>query len=492
MEPTFVGSRENTTRGVIQEREGRGLRKEHPVGGTFGLADRAIWPTDHFECACENRVMTDHGPRFPHLLAVAGVAIIIAACGSPSPSPSATASPNASPPLATPSASAAPSTGIASPTADPATVYAQIEAQVQQIRGLTARTPVDPKLLDEAKLKANVTASFEKDNPPTLVEANERLYRLLGLIPAGASLKDLYLKLLSSQVAGYYDSKTKELYVVSKSGAIGPTEEVTFAHEFDHALQDQTYGLDKLQLDAVGESDRSLARLSIPEGDATQLMTEWAAAHLTPAQLVQMLQESSDPEQTRILAEMPDILKDTLLFPYSSGLDLVRTVRTAGGWPAVDALYAAPPASTEQVLHPDKYTAREAPIKVAFPKDLAKRLGTGWKVDYQDTLGEFQLGEWLRSAGKVPVAAAAAASKGWGGDRVALVGKGDTSGVVIDTRWDSPADAAEFAAAAQPTLDAVGGPHAMIAIDGTDRVTIFIATDDATINALGSALGLAG
>ena len=58
--------------------------------------------------------------------------------------------------------------------------------------------------------------------------------------------------------------------------------------------------------------------------------------------------------------------------------------------------------------------------------------------------------------------------------------------------WDSPAEATEFAAAAQTALDTLGGSHAMIAIDGTDRVTIFVATDDATITALGSALGLAG
>ena len=433
----------------------------------------------------------DHPRSHPRrLLAVSAVALFIVACGSSSATsaPGQTTGPTVTPPTAT----AAPSSAVASPTPDPATVYAEIEAQVQDIRGLTAKKPVDPKLLDEATLKSNISASFEKDNPPALVEANERLYRLLGLIPAGTSLKDLYLKLLSSQVAGYYDSDSKELYVVSRSGELGPTEKVTFAHEFDHALQDQTFGLDKLQLDAQGESDRSLARLSIAEGDSTELMTEWAANHLTPAELVRMLGDATDPEQAKILAEMPDILKDTLLFPYSSGLNLVRATRTAGGWPAVDALYADPPASTEQILHPEKYAAREAPLKVAFPTDLAKRLGTGWKVDYQDTLGEFQLGEWLRSAGKVDPTAAGTATAGWGGDRVVLVSKGDRSGLVIDSRWDTPADAAEFAAAAQTTLDTLDGSHAMIAIDGTDRVTIFVATDDPTIEALGSALGLAG
>ena len=97
-------------------------------------------------------------------------------------------------------------------------------------------------------------------------------------------------------------------------------------------------------------------------------MTEWASAHLTPAELVQMIGESTDPEQAKILAEMPDILKDSLLFPYTSGLDLVRSIRTAGGWPAVASLYADPPASTEQVLHSEKYASHEAPIAVTFPK----------------------------------------------------------------------------------------------------------------------------
>lgn len=371
-------------------------------------------------------------------------------------------------------------------------MYAQIEAQVQQIRELTAKTPVAPKLLDDATLKANVAASFEKDNPPKVVAANERAYQLLGLIPNGTSLKELYLKLLGSQVAGYYDSDTKELYVVSRSGGLGPTERVTFAHEFDHALQDQNFGLDKLQLDAMGESDRSLARLSVAEGDATLLMSLWAGQNLAPAELVQLLQSASDPAQTAILAEMPDILKASLLFPYTAGQALVASIQNTGGWAAVDKLYADPPASTEQVIHPDKYASREPPIKVDFPKDLATRLGGGWSVDLEDSLGEFGLETWLKSAGKVPQATATAAAEGWGGDRFALVSNGSRSGLVLDTRWDSPADAAQFAAAAQTTLAAVGGHQALIAIDGSNRVTVFIATDDATISALAGVLGLAG
>jgi hypothetical protein len=422
-----------------------------------------------------------------HALALISVALLAGGCGSSTPSAAPSASPQASP-----SEGAAPSVSTA-PTAtpDPKTVYATIEAQVQAIRGLTTKTPVEPKLLDETTLQKNLSASFDKGNPAATVAATQRLYELLGLLSVGASLHDLYLKLLGSQVAGYYDSDTKELSVVSRSGGLGPIEKITFAHEFDHALQDQHFGLKNLQLDAVGQSDQAFAHLSVPEGDATLLMGLWAT-NLTATELIEMVKEANDPAPAKIWADMPDVLKENLMFPYTAGRDMVTAVQAKGGWAAVDALYAKPPASTEQVLHPDKYAAAEPPIAVAFPKDLAARLGSGWAVAMEDTLGEFELGVWLKAAGKLAPGTVSSATKGWGGDRVAVVTKGDRAGAVIDTRWDTPGDAAEFAAAAQTALDAVGGHHALIAIAGTARVTLFVATDDATISALGSALGLAG
>ena len=414
-------------------------------------------------------------------LALLAACLLLVACGSSSPSPSPTASPSA--PTASP--------GPATPTPDPAGVYAAIEAQVQQIRGLTAKKPVTPILLDEATLKKNMAASFTKDNPPDVLAANQQLMELMGLIPKGASLSDLYIQLLGSQVAGYYDPDTQQLYVVSKTGAVGPVEKVTFSHEFTHALQDQNFGLKNLALDAIGQGDASLAHLSVAEGDATMLMSLWAQAHLTPADMLALVQAGSDPEQTKILDAMPDILKETLLFPYTSGLSMVLAAQTSGGWPAVNAMYDRPPASTEQVLHADKYAAGEAPIAVTFPADLAKRLGTGWSVDMQDTLGEFQLGVWLKSAGTIPPATATTAAAGWGGDRVALVHNGDRVAAVIDTRWDTPADADEFADAATTTLHAVDPDFQLIHLVGSDRVTLFLG-DSASVEALAGALGLAG
>ena len=399
-------------------------------------------------------------------LALLAACLLLVACGSSSPSPSPTASPSA--PTASP--------GPATPTPDPAGVYAAIEAQVQQIRGLTAKKPVTPILLDAATLKKNMAASFTKDNPPDVLAANQQLMELMGLIPKGASLSDLYIQLLGSQVAGYYDPDTQQLYVVSKTGAVGPVEKVTFSHEFTHALQDQNFGLKNLALDAIGQGDASLAHLSVAEGDATMLMSLWAQAHLTPADMLALVQAGSDPEQTKILDAMPDILKETLLFPYTSGLSMVLAAQTSGGWPAVNAMYDRPPASTEQVLHADKYAAGEAPIAVTFPADLAKRLGTGWSVacrtrsvSSSSASGSSQPARSRRRRPRPRPPAGAAI--GWLSSTTAIAWRPS-----IDTRWDTPADADEFADAATTTLHALDPDFQLIHLVGSDRVTCSSAT----------------
>ena len=128
------------------------------------------------------------------------------------------------------------------------------------------------------------------------------------------------------------------------------------------------------------------------------------------------------------------VLRESLLFPYIQGLGFVQGLQGAGGWQAVDDAFGKPPASSEQILHPEKYASHEAPITVALPKDLAARLGAGWKVPLEDTFGEFQLGIWLRGNTAIGTAGANDAAAGWGGDRVAVVdGPNGAWGVVLRT-----------------------------------------------------------
>jgi hypothetical protein len=442
--------------------------------------------------------------------------VLVAACGSTTPSaspvPSAASSAPSSTPAASPvaSASAAPSSGTTAvncsdstaaasfspqpigPDDPNAALFSKIEGSVQTIRGLTASQPVPRNTLDQAGLCAFLRQSMSRDNPPELVAATERLYQQLGLLSEGVSLKKLYLDLLGSQVVGFYDQTSKQMYVITSSGAIGPIEEITYAHEFDHALQDQAFGLKQILGDAKDQSDRGLARLALVEGDATLLMSLWAQQNLTVAQLGQVA-SAADPASQAALDAAPPILRETLLWPYTAGLSLaLGGYQTSASYVGVDALWKHPPDTTEQLLHPDKLASREPAVSVAFPADFAARLGTGWKVKLEDTLGEVELNILMRTgdakAGTDPAA-------GWGGDRVALVeGPSGATAAVVDTSWDTKAAAGNAFDQLQKLVAKLNaaGKHAAVLMPSEKRVVLVSADSAPTLGATANVLGLAG
>jgi hypothetical protein len=428
--------------------------------------------------------------RLAAVLAAALVAL--AACGGPSPSasPSQAAIPA---PTSTPGASASPPPSpppavTPAPSGDTAALYRAIEDQVVAERGLEAKQRLEPTMLSAAEARTRLAEQFRRDNPPEKMAVAEETLTALGLLAAGVSLGDLYVDLLGSQVAGYYDPEAKQLFVVSRSGRIGTTEKVTFAHEFTHALQDQAFGLGGIDVDAVGQGDRSLGRLGLVEGDATLLMTRWLSRHLTAAEIRELL--VVDPEAQAQLAKMPAILRDTLLFPYQQGLIFATGIWAKGGWEAVDRAYGRLPDSTEQVLHPGKYEAGEKPVEVSLDAaTLAKAMGAGWKETPADTLGEFQLTVWLRENGLRALVAEAAAA-GWGGDRLAyLRGPEGAYALVMRTAWDTAADAAEFVDAAGTAVGDGDSPGTVVRSSATE-VVVVLASDGAALNAAVDAAGL--
>ncbi len=433
-------------------------------------------------------------PRAVIWLAIV-VALVVAACGSsetsapPTPSPSAT-SETPAPATSTPS----PSAPAQSPSAsgDTVAIYDDVEAQVVAIRGLAQVRPVERQFIDEAELRMLITQQFDEETPPEYLAAVDRLYKAVGLIPVTSDLRDLYLDLLSGSVAGFYRNDQGKLYVVSKTGTPGAVERFFFAHEFDHALQDQNSTIFSDQDGLKDQGDRILARQAIYEGDATLVMTQWAAANLDQADILDLLAASTDPEAQAVLARTPAILRDTLTFPYTTGFGYISAVQAAGGWPAVNAYFADMPESTEQIMHPEKYETREAPVAVALPPKLATRLGEGWSVSLEDTFGEFQMGIWLRETG-VPALDALAAAAGWGGDRLAVVeGPDGAWAVVMQTAWDSAGDATEFEAAATTAIKSAGGIASVLPGSGGNVRWVLIASNAATLNLVAGSLGLAG
>jgi hypothetical protein len=392
------------------------------------------------------------------LAALLAVGLLLGACTNGDASPSPPASSGGGPSL----------------DADALEVYRSIAADIVEIRGLDAPDRIEPKVIDADELRSNLEADFETSNPDAQIELAERVYKALGLLPADASLKELYLDLQGSQVIGYYDPAVDELFIVSRSGSLGATERVTYAHEFTHELQDAAFDLESLGLDAAfDEGDRALGVLGLVEGDAVSAQTTWMVEHLTPAELGEVAAEGSDPEMLEVLGRTPAILLETSFFPYQAGAAFVSGLIGRGGYDAVNAAFERLPASTEQILHPDRYAADEEPVDVEIRDDLAADFGPDWTLDAQDTLGELQLRIWLREGGLLGDVARVA-TDGWGGDRIALLAAPDDGGdvIVISTAWDSVADAKEFRDAAASVVEGLGRGGSVVIRD--DRVVVAI------------------
>jgi hypothetical protein len=413
------------------------------------------------------------------------LAALATACGSSSATPTLWPSPTA-PSTPAPTATSIPT---AQPTpyasADMAT-YAQIETEVQQIRQLTAKKAVTPTLLDEQGVRDWMTQANEKTLDHAALTFESRLFVDLGLLPLGSSLEQLELDLNSGQAIGFYDPSSGGLYLLSEGGTVGPQQKLTFSHEFTHALQDQDFGLDKLAIDTPDQGDRDLARTALPEGDASLAMTQWARAHMSLTDLLAISLDPGAQAQQQQLDAAPAILREDLYFPYVQGLAFVEAVYVGGGWPSVNKLYANPPNSTSQILHPDLYSKGVQPVAVTLPA-IPATLGSGWKLSFQDTLGELQLRVWLE--GEHPTAAqssaAASAVSAWGGDRAGLYdGPNDTWAVVLKTEWRSASGAVAFGAAAGTPARWPAGPSKTCASGA--GVTVYVASDAATLASFAS------
>ncbi|MEL7061223.1 MAG: hypothetical protein AAGN46_14470 [Acidobacteriota bacterium] len=361
----------------------------------------------------------------------------------------------------------------------PAEKLARLERLVEsavRLRRLEPQRAVTVGLMPADALEDELRRLLSEEVPADEMENTERVLKLLRLIPADASLESLYLELLSTQIAGYYDIERDFLALVEGvEEEMGSTlleqrgADAVWVHEIVHALQDQVFELQP-ELDGnLAFSDRLLAHSALVEGDATYTMIGHVfgveVGRLPDARgtIDSMATESEDvgasTPDAQALAEAPAILRETLLFPYMEGLSFGGSLYLRGGHALVDrALREDPPTSSEQIIHPEKYLdVRDEPVEIELP-DLAGHLGRDWREAARGTFGELGLRILLAERG-VSADVAEAAAAGWGGDLFGLYSSdGDDEAAPQEllawiTEWDDAGEATAFAAAAAKALD---------------------------------------
>jgi hypothetical protein len=212
-----------------------------------------------------------------------------------------------------------------------------------------------------------------------------------------------------------------------------PSNQIVLAHELRHALQDQYIDVHRVVPESVGDfDDRRVAFMALLEGDATMVMERFLMRRLGVPATSAAVDLGAAGFATPPLPGVPPVLRDHLIVPYLAGRDFVRALHDRGGWAAVRTAWTDPPRSTEQVLHPEKYLAREEPRAVS-----GRTAPAGARLIQEGVLGE-ALTRTLLGAGNESAAA------GWGGDLYQVWDVGGRTLVVWRTEWDTAAEGREF------------------------------------------------
>ena len=277
----------------------------------------------------------------------------------------------------------------------PAEQLQRIAAAVQELRGLRFSKVPEPVLLTPEQLSERVGDEVAAELTTDAAAAETRALITLGALPAGSDLAALTEQALSQQVAGFYDPESGELVVrrFDDDDSLDGQTRIILAHEFEHALADQAIGLPEDDGQSPpGAEDADLARLALVEGDASLTMQLYGLAHV--ALLDQLSGLSGALSSQEDLARLPYYLQRNLTFPYLDGLAFVCSLVAEGGWAAVDRAYDAPPATTAQVLFPERYRAGEAAVD---PRDGPAPAGPSWRAAPVRAVGAAEL-QWLLEA----------------------------------------------------------------------------------------------
>jgi len=343
-----------------------------------------------------------------------------------------------------------------------------VAREVARIRGLPLKQAIPNEVVDRDELRARLVKMAAEDKTAADSAAEGFALARWGMIPPGTDYEALLVELLTDQVAGYYDPETKKLTISRSAGDDPAWAEMVLAHEIDHGLQDQAFDLHRFEDLPSSEGDAATARRALVEGDGIALMIEvmverhrakvdWANPEIALAIEKTMSAPGLGGDS---LDRAPLAIREGLLFPYRAGFGFIAALRRRQPWTAVDAAFARPPQSTEQILHPERYLADDAPIAVEARAPAVLR---GFSIAHSTVWGELGFALWLRSHG-VDEHAANQAAAGWGGDRAIVLARPgdrrpDRAVAILRTEWDSEVDAIEAAEAAGKALAAsvIGG-----------------------------------
>jgi hypothetical protein len=325
----------------------------------------------------------------------------------------------------------------------------EIVAELSRITGLKPLKKVDFASITKPEVSKFLRERLKEEMAPEEIRAEELVLKKFGFVPAEYNLANNTIDLYTEQAAAFYDFRKKKLFVLDS--APGELQRLALVHELAHALADQHFQLEKFIRHGGASDDSSLARMSVMEGQAAWLMSEYMARRMGQslkgsggvAEMVRRTAELS-AGQFPVFDASPLYIRETMLFPYTHGMLFQHVVLEKLGQEGFREVFKRPPTTAQQVLHPAKYFARVESTAPLAPKPARMK---EYKLLTEGTLGEFDHQILLRQFGMEKDGPELA--ERWRGGAYALYERKDRTRAVLSyaSDWDGAETAARFLAA---------------------------------------------
>jgi hypothetical protein len=261
----------------------------------------------------------------------------------------------------------------------------EIMAFAAKDTGLPPVVKVKRKLLTRDEVNAYLVKSFDEDEGAKRLQRSEIVLKKFGLLNRDFNLRPFLLTLLTEQIAGFYDDKTKTVNLLNW---VEPKEQKpVLAHELTHAIQDQRVGLEKWgstgfkgeSKTASEDTERVLvdeletARQAVTEGQAMVVFVDYGLPKGqtladSPEIGKSMKEAAADPSGSPVMARAPLLLQRSLVFPYADGLAFEQALLIKGGKATAFAgALDNPPGSSFEIMNPEAYLAHAAVPRLRLP-----------------------------------------------------------------------------------------------------------------------------
>jgi hypothetical protein len=336
----------------------------------------------------------------------------------------------------------------AAPAQELFTHIGAIKQGLSAITGLAFTRDVPYALITKDQLRKYLERRLRDTMKPEDVRAEELTLKMLGLVPPDFDLRTNTLELLTEQAAAFYDYDQKRLFVL-QGASTGEDDLVALIHELAHALADQHFHLSKFIHEGMKSDDGATARQAVMEGQATWLMVAYLAKEAggppgIPPSVLEMMRKnavSAAVGQYPVFSQAPQYIRESLVFPYADGLAFQDAVFRKLGQDAFAEVFVHPPASSGQILHPDRYLEHGG---LAIPDPPPMPDAREFRKLADGSLGEFDFRELLSQYTSAEEGVSAAEHLVGGSYELLEHKRGKFPVLGLASVWDSPESARKY------------------------------------------------